>query len=81
MSIIFVFKSVTYAQKAQKLLSGQGIVSSISKAPAVISMNGCAHCLKISDKNFSATAEIIKGIPRTGVFSRDRNGRYERVSL
>ena len=34
-----------------------------------------------NDREIETAAEIIKGIPRTGVFSRDRNGRYERVSL
>lgn len=44
-----IFSSVTYALKAQRLLSGYRIYTTLTRSPAVTAVRGCGYGLRIAD--------------------------------
>ena len=60
MQIVIIFKSVTYAQRAERLLAKNGIVSNVMKAPFGRNSGACAYAVRINDKNIVKALGIIK---------------------
>lgn len=83
MQVTVVFRSVTYAQRAERLLLQNGITVNITKAPFGIGTNSCCYGLRLNSRNLSDALRILsdKAIPFTGVVTRDERGAYRRVGL
>lgn len=69
MKCILVLSSVTYAMKAVRILSQQGIYSSVVKTPEVIKVRGCgygvlsnADCEKVKPLLTEAGISVIAAI-------------------
>lgn len=58
--IIITVGSVTYASKAQRLLSGINIASKIIKIDSSLSPNGCTHGLEIGYNDFIGAIGKLK---------------------
>ncbi|MBE6846466.1 MAG: DUF3343 domain-containing protein, partial [Ruminococcus sp.] len=54
MQIVIIFKSVTYAQRAERILAKKGVTSNIIKAPFGKNSGSCAYGVKINDKYIAA---------------------------
>jgi len=52
--------SVTYAIRAQKLLEGQGIRSTIKKFARSLQVDGCGYGIEIDKMDLDKAAEILK---------------------
>ena len=46
---LLLFKSLTAAQRAEKVLKYKGIPAKISRVPGEIPTNGCTYCIKIDE--------------------------------
>ena len=57
----FTFRSVTAAQRGQRLLSSAGIPSTMLRTPAVLSVHGCGHCLRVSSHWAAQAANALQG--------------------
>ena len=69
MSTIIVLSSVTYAIKAQTLLSGDGIHSALTKQSDIKSISGCGYGLKLKSGDAAEAKRIISdaGIKILGI--------------
>ncbi len=63
MSSFFVYRSVTYAQKAGTILRANGIASHVLKAPSGLG-GSCAYALRV---NKSASERAYTVLERAGV--------------
>ena len=54
-----VVKSQTYAKKAEKVLSLNGISSSVLHCKAG-SVSGCGRCVKVEEKDVDRSVDILK---------------------
>ncbi len=61
-----VFTSVTYALKAQRLLAGQRIYSTLSRSPAVTAVRGCGYGLRLGDVGELERAQRL--VKEKGIF-------------
>ncbi len=60
---LLLCRSLTYAQRSQKLLERNGMTASIVKAPRDVAVNGCSYCLRIQPRIKDRALEML-----------DRNG-------
>ena len=54
-----VLSSVTYAQKAQRILASAGIRSTIMRSAAVRAVKGCAYGLRLQAEQVDQAVEIL----------------------
>lgn len=79
----FKCRSVTYAQRASKLLRGKGIYTGIVKLPLRYSEDGCGYSLKVSERQFLNAKKLLDDadyeIKR--IYFSENNGEYKEVML
>ena len=56
---VILARSVTYAQRMQKLLGQAGIRCQISRAPRDLTDLGCAYILRLDEKNVAQALTIF----------------------
>lgn len=56
---IIILRSLTYAQRAERLLERAGIYSSVKKAPQNASSEGCAYGVMVRSKNLSEAQRVL----------------------
>ena len=81
--VLILCRSLTYAQKAARALERAGITASILRAPKEISKEGCAYCVKVSDRKLETALTILKttGTRVIGVYRQDLGGEWREVFL
>ena len=57
---LIMCRSLTYAQKAARALERVGITASIMRAPKEIGKEGCAYCVKVSERRLQAALTVLK---------------------
>ena len=80
---VVMCKSLSFAQRGQRLLAANNIVSYIVKAPQNLSLEGCSYGLKIKAMYIDKTLLILKssGIRVGKVFGINSNGSFTEVAL
>jgi len=75
-------RSVTFAQRMQKLLERNGIRCQIARAPRDMTDLGCAYTVRVAAGDLSAALAILRGtaLAPVQIFSY-RLGRYREVGL
>ena len=58
---VILARSVTYAQRMQKLLGRAGIFSQIFRAPRELTDLGCAYILRLHTQTIRQTLELLYG--------------------
>ncbi len=83
MSAIILFRSLTYAQRGIRLLSGGGIPSTLIKAPAETASRGCAYAAVVSRRRLREAVELLDSVslPHGLLFEPDGEGGYKEVRL
>ena len=56
---IIMSRSLTYAQRASKLLERSGITATVKRAPQSLSGNGCGYCVGVSYKHGRKAVEVL----------------------
>ncbi len=76
-------RSITYAQRAQRILEQSGIGAYISKAPQGLTPEGCSYGVRVFRKNAFKAMDILKkaGIKTGRVFKTDFSGEVREVEL
>ena len=79
---VILARSVTYAQRMQKLLGQAGIRCQISRAPRDLTDLGCAYILRLDEKNVAQALTILRleGFDPHRLFLTSQ-GRYREVQL
>lgn len=52
-SYLIICRSLTYAQRTARILERAGISAIVMRPPYEISGEGCAYCVKVSEKRIS----------------------------
>ena len=83
MSAIILFRSLTYAQRGVRVLSGGGIPATLIKAPAETASRGCAYAAVISRRRLREAVEMLDkaSLPHGLLYEPDGNDGYKEVKL
>lgn len=79
---VILARSVTYAQRMQKLLGQAGIRCQIFRAPRDLTDLGCAYILRLDEKNVAQALVILRqeGFSPIRLFLSSHGG-YREVQL
>lgn len=77
------FRSVTFAQRAEKLLNQRGYRSSIMRTPRWMEEQGCGYALKLWTNQIELAVNQLQEnkIQLRKVYVQQENGRMEEVTL
>jgi len=80
---LILCRSLTYAQKAARVLERTGITASILRAPKALGKEGCAYCVKVSERRLQAALTVLKNTEtRVGrVYLLAPDGEIREVSV
>lgn len=79
---LIMCRSLTYAQRAQKILERAGFSSGIVKAPQGLNTSGCGYAVSIYRRADEAISLLKANKLLSGkVFRRAENGDYVEVRL
>ena len=76
------FRSVTVAQRAERLLRSGGIDCVLQRTPRWMEERGCGYCLRIRPTEVAESLRRLKegSVPFSKVYTRRPNGAMEEVS-
>ena len=57
---LIMCRSLTYAQRAAKILERSGITAIVKRAPQSVSSAGCGYCIQIAEKKIPDALKILK---------------------
>lgn len=79
---LIMCRSLTYAQRAERVLSQGGISSSVIKAPQNLLTGGCGYAVSLRH-NFDKAYNILNnsGLIKGKVFKRVDEGEYEELKI
>ena len=77
------FRSVTFAQRAEKLLNQRGYWPNLLRTPRWMEEQGCGYALKLWTNQMDAAVNLLREnqIPLRKVYVQQENGRMEEVKL
>lgn len=77
------FRSVTFAQRGDKLLKGSGIRCSLQRTPRWMEEQGCGYALRIWAKEIREAVELLQQnrIPLRRVYIQMPDGQLEELKL
>lgn len=80
-SYIIMCRSLTYAQRAERLLTRSNIGAGLVKAPQGVTPEGCSYGLRVSARNRAKALVIMKsaGIATGKVYRMDSAGNAAEV--
>lgn len=83
MSLLLLFRSLTYAQRGERALRRFGISVSLIKAPQETTDRGCAYALSIRERDLLRAEEALRsaGIHYDRMFRRGGSGAWEELAL
>ena len=78
---LLMCKSLTYAQRASRLLERSGITAIVTKIPKNAAVSGCNYCIKVSEKRLSSALSILNAaeLGPSRVFVQARDGSVSEV--
>ncbi len=79
---LLMCKSLTYAQRASRLLERSGITAIVTKIPKSAAGSGCNYCIKVSEKRLSSALSILNAaeLGPSRVFVQARDGSVSEVT-
>lgn len=83
MKIYYItFRSVTFAQKGEKLLNEAGIRCTLQRTPRWMEAQGCGYCLRVWTKEIGPTVEQLRvaRIPLRRVYRQRGDGLLEELT-
>ena len=76
-------RSLTYAQRAARVLERMGITATIMRTPKGLSAEGCSYCVKVSERRGALALTILQETDTriSRVFLLYPNGETHEVPL
>lgn len=83
MRYLIMCRSLTYAQRAAKVLERTGINAGVTKAPKLAAGNGCGYCVSVSYGRGILAADILRreGLLQGKIFEQSTDGTLREVHL
>ena len=77
------FRSVTYAQRGERVLQAGKIRCTLQRTPRWMEEQGCGYCLRLRTKELAPAAELLarEGVPYRKLYVQTAQGRLEEVTL
>jgi hypothetical protein len=74
-------RSLTYAQRAKRILERAGIAAYIVRTPQSIAGSGCSHSVKVVERRFEAGMAVLREVkfPISRVYMSAGEGQYSEV--
>lgn len=57
---LITFRSVTFAQRAERVLRGRKIPCMMQRTPKKLTERGCGYCLRLRETDAPAAVEILR---------------------
>ena len=78
---LLMCRSLTYAQRAARMLERYGITAIVTKGPQGLSAEGCAYCVKISERRLADAVQVIRnaGMGPVKIYLSDERGFVREV--
>ncbi len=82
MRIFITFRSVTPAQRGQRILQSNGIGCALQRTPRYMQDRGCGYCLRLRPADALNGVEALRrnGVSFSKVYAQD-NGSTEELQL
>ena len=73
---LITFRSVTFAQKGERVLKNGGISCQLQRTPKLLSERGCGYCLRMQMKDAMTATELLqeKGIAYGKIYALTEGG-------
>nr|MBQ8243701.1 DUF3343 domain-containing protein [Oscillospiraceae bacterium] len=77
------FRSVTYAQRGEKLLNQRGFRCTLQRTPRWMEAQGCGYSLRVWVQEIAPAVELLRReqIPLRRVYIQLQDGQLEEVRL
>ena len=77
------FRSVTYAQRGERILTDKGIRCTVQRTPKWMEEQGCGYALRIWTRDIRRTAEQLRTaqLPMRKIYVQGRDGKLEELQL
>lgn len=71
MDDIITFRSVTPAQRGQRVLRQSGVEATLQRTPRALAQRGCGYCLRTAPAQRERIVFLLEqaGVPMQGIFS------------
>lgn len=81
MGAVIVFRSATYAQKAERVLSRSGIASTVIKVPPQLNRGSCAHGVKLNADKLQRAIGLLQeyALPINAAYVINQQGQWGSV--
>lgn len=79
---LLMCRSLTYAQRASRLLERSGITAIITRTPRTMAESGCGYCVKVSEKRLAVSIKILNeaGLGPVRIFLLSSDGSVIEVT-
>ena len=84
MNIYYItFRSVTPAQRGERMLRKMGLGCILQRTPRWMQENGCGYCLRLTTDRIGEAVQILEraGVPYRKVYLLHPEGNTEEVNL
>lgn len=84
MNVYFItFRSVTYAQRGERLMNRAGLRCSVQRTPRWMEEQGCGYSLRVQTDEIARAVRILKQeqLPLRKVYLRREDGGLEETAL
>lgn len=77
------FRSVTYAQRGERVLRRRGIECAMQRSPRSMSDRGCSYCLRLRPEEALQAVQLLRqeGVVYSGLFTMDDRGAVEELPV
>ena len=82
-SYYITFRSVTWAQRGEKLLEEKGIRCALQRTPRWMEEQGCGYCLRLRTGNIAPAVQLLRAaqVPFQRVYIQNTDLQVEEVRL
>ena len=76
---LLTFRSVTLAQRGERMLQRGGVNAAMSRAPKWMEERGCGYCLRLRGRDLSRAKELLSegGLPYRRLYAQRPDGTWE----
>ena len=80
---LITFRSVTYAQRGERLLNRRGERCSLKRTPRWMEEQGCGYSLQLQTEDITRAVTLLRGeqLPMRKVYHRRGDGSLEEITV
>lgn len=77
------FRSVTFAQRGERLLSRNGHRCNLQRTPKWMEAQGCGYCLRLKTVDITPAVELLREnqVPMRKVYAQRQDGGLEELTV